>query len=276
MSDISREQKESRAVRETFDTVAQGYDHESLRFFRESARMMAAYFDPMESIRLLDVATGTGNAALALAGQLPLAQVTGVDFSPAMLAQARAKAVTARLGNLEFLEMDMQSLTFPDGSFDAAVCAFGLFFVEEMERQLRHIAQKVRPGGKVLISCFYEGSFSPCVDLFLDLIEQYGIERPPLRWKRIATEKRCISLFRDAGLTEVRADRKDLGYFLESADKWWDVVWNGGFRGLVEQLPAGDTQKFRDEHLTEIEKLLTEDGIWLNLGVLHVAGTRAG
>lgn len=270
------EERAAAAVRETFDTVAQGYDHDSLRFFRESARLMAAYFDPRESIRILDVATGTGNAALALAGQLPLAQVTGVDFSPGMLSQARAKASAARLDNVEFLEMEMQSLSFADNHFDAAVCAFGLFFVEEMDRQLRHIAAKVRPGGRVLISSFYEGSFSPCVDLFLDRIEQYGIERPPLRWKQIATEEGCLSLFRDAGLTEIRADRKDLGYFLESADNWWDVVWNGGFRGLVEQLSPGDLQRFRCEHLTEIEKLLTRDGIWLNLGVLHVVGTRTG
>jgi len=273
MSGITPEQKAAAAVRETFDTVAAGYDNESLRFFRDNARAMASYFDPRESIRLLDVATGTGNAAIALAGHLPLAQVTGVDFSPAMLAQARAKGAAAGLHNVQFLEMDMQSLAFPDGYFDAAVCAFGIFFVDDMERQLRKIAEMVKPGGRVLISCFYEGSFSPCVDLFLDRIEQYGVERPPLRWKRIATEERCISLFRDAGLAEIRADRRDVGYYLESADNWWEVIWNGGFRGLVEQLSAGDLQRFRNEHLQEIDELRTRDGIWLNLDVLHVMGT---
>ncbi|GAM08491.1 demethylmenaquinone methyltransferase [Geobacter sp. OR-1] len=276
MSGLTPEQKASAAVRETFETVAAGYDNDSLRFFRDNARAMAAYFDPQESIRLLDVATGTGNAALALAGHLPLAQVTGVDFSSAMLVQARAKGAAAGLHNVQFLEMDMQSLAFPDGCFDAAVCAFGIFFVDDMEKQLRQIAAKVKPGGRVLISCFYEGSFSPCVDLFLDRIGQYGIERPPLRWKRIATEERCIALFRDAGLAEIRADRRDLGYYLESADNWWEVVWNGGFRGLVEQLPAGDLQRFREEHLQEIDKQRTSEGIRLNLDVLHVVGTSKG
>jgi len=262
------------SIRETFDAVAAGYDNQSLRFFQESARKMSAYFSSEESIHLLDVATGTGNAAITLAGYLPRARITAVDFSPAMLAQARAKAKGENVVNIEFLEMDMQKLEFPDDYFDAAVCAFGIFFVEEMERQLKHISDKVKPGGRILTSCFYEGSFSPCVDLFLDRIEQYGIERPPLRWKRIATEAGCTSLFRDAELTDIRADRKDLGYYLENADRWWDVIWNGGFRGLVDQLPSNNVHKFRREHMLEIEKLRTKDGIRLNLEVLHTIGAK--
>lgn len=274
MNSAITEQKPVASVRETFDTVAAGYDNQSLRFFQDSARKMAAYFNPPENIHLLDVATGTGNAAITLAGYLPQAKITGVDFSPAMLAQARAKAMAENIGNVEFLEMDMQALEFPSDCFDAAVCAFGIFFVEDMERQLKHISDKVKPGGRILVSCFCEGSFSPCVDLFLDRIEQYGIARPPLRWKRIATEAGCTSLFQDAWLTDIRVDRKDLGYYLESADKWWDVIWNGGFRGLIEQLPTDVLHKFRNEHLQEIEKLSTKDGIWLNLEVLHAIGAK--
>ncbi|WP_054693517.1 class I SAM-dependent methyltransferase [Geotalea toluenoxydans] len=120
-----------------------------------------------------------------------------------------------KLDCVEFLGMDMQSLQFPDNSFDAAVCAFGIFFVEDMERQLRHIADKVKPGGKTIISCFYEGTFSPCVDLFLDRIELFGVERPPLRWKRIAREEACDALFRAAGFTCVRVERKDLAITLK-------------------------------------------------------------
>jgi ubiquinone/menaquinone biosynthesis C-methylase UbiE len=263
-----------KSIKETFDTVATGYDNRALRFFRDSADKMAEYFTPGEKIHLLDVATGTGNAALTIAGHLPLAKITGVDFSPGMLAQARAKAKAAELMNVEFLEMDMQALEFPADYFDAAVCAFGIFFVEDMERQLMHIAEKVKSGGKILTSCFYENSFSPCVELFLDRIEHYGIERPPLRWKRIATEAGCIALFTEAGLKDIRVDRKNLGYYLESAKKWWDVIWNGGFRGLVEQLSVDDMQKFRIEHLQEMETLHADNGIWLNLEVLHTVGVK--
>ncbi len=56
--------------------------------------------------------------------------------------------------NVEFMERDMQNLNFPDGLFDVAVCAFGIFFVEDMESQLSHIAYAVKPGGRIMISNF--------------------------------------------------------------------------------------------------------------------------
>lgn len=275
MSNVENAPCPSQSVKETFDAVAPGYDNRSLRFFHDSAAIMTELFSPRETIHLLDVATGTGNVALALARHMPRAKITGVDFSTGMLAQARAKAVALMLGNVEFLDMDMESLEFPDDTFDAAVCAFGIFFVDDMEGLLKQIADKVKPGGKTIISCFYEGTFSPCVDLFLDRIERYGVERPPLRWKRIATEAACIALFRNAGFTDVQVERKSLGYHLENAKGWWEVIWNGGFRGLVDQLPRGEAERFRREHLEEIDKLRTDEGIWLNLDVLYTSGVKA-
>jgi ubiquinone/menaquinone biosynthesis C-methylase UbiE len=211
---------------------------------------------------------------LTLAERMACARITGVDFSAGMLAQAREKAQILQSNRVEFLEMDMQSLQFPDNSFDAAVCAFGIFFVEDMERQLRHIADKVKPGGRTIVSCFYEGTFSPCVDLFLERIELFGVERPPLRWKRIAREEACDALFRAAGFTDVRVERKDLGYYLEDADAWWEVIRNGGFRGLIDQLPQGEMERFRREHLEEIDRLRTGAGIRLNVEILYTIGIK--
>lgn len=257
---------------ETFDTVSVGYDNQALRFFSESAKCMAEYMDASDIRRVLDVATGTGNLALEIARTFPDAQVTGIDFSAGMLAQARAKAKAGNISNVEFIEMDMHEITLPDGHFDAAVCAFGVFFAEDMAKQLRHIADKVRPSGRIVVSCFYEDSFQPLVDFFSKRLEQYGVERPPLRWKLIATEPKCRALFRDAGLVEIWVERKDLGYYLKDAAEWWDVVWNAGFRNQVSQLSTDDLKKFRDEDLKEIETLRTKEGIWLNVDVLYTSG----
>jgi len=259
---------------ETFDTVSAGYDNPALRFFPESAKCMTRYLDAPDIRRVLDVATGTGNLSLEIARTFPGAQVTGIDFSAGMLAQARKKAEAENITNVEFLEMDMNEITLPDNHFDAAVCAFGVFFAEDMAMQLRHIAYKVRPAGKILVSCFYEDSFQPLVEILSKRLEQYGVERPSLRWKLIATEPKCGALFRDAGLEEIHVERKDLGYYLKDADGWWDVVWNAGFRVQVSQLSAADLKKFREEHLREIEGLRTEEGIWLNVNVLYASGIR--
>ncbi len=260
---------------ETFDTVSTGYDNRALRFFSESAKHMTRDLDAPDIRRVLDIATGTGNLALEIARTFPGMRVTGIDFSPGMLAQARAKAAAENISDVEFLEMDMHEITLPDGDFDVAVCAFGVFFAEDMAKQLRQIADKVRPGGRIIISCFYEDAFQPLIEIFSKRLERYGVERPSLRWKLIATEPKCRALFRDAGLEEIKVEGKGLGYYLKDASEWWDVIWNAGFRSQISQLSTEDLlKKFREEHLQEIEALRTNEGIWLNVSVLYTVGIR--
>ena len=220
------------------------------------------------------MATGTGHAALALAARVPSGKVTGVDFSPGMLEQARAKAASREVRNVEFLERDMQGLGFPAGSFDAAVCSFGIFFVKDMAGQLAHIAAAVRTKGQVAISSFHEGYFGPLKDLMVKRLAAYGVQMPPQTWKRISTEVGCRALFTQAGLQDVRVEAMNAGYFLSSADEWWDVIWNAGFRRLVAQLAPPDQERFRREHLDEVAALATTEGIWLDVGVLFTIGRK--
>jgi ubiquinone/menaquinone biosynthesis C-methylase UbiE len=259
---------------ETFNAVSSGYDNPALRFFRESAKCMARYMDSPSISRVLDVATGTGNLAIEIAGTFPGIRVTGIDFSSGMLAQARAKAEREGIRNAEFIEMDMDQITLPDGYFDAAVCAFGIFFANDMTEQLRHMAAKIRPGGRIVTSCFYEDSFQPLVEILSKRLECYGVERPPLKWRLIATEPGCRALFRDSGIEKILVERKDLGYYLKGPAEWWDVVWNAGFRNQVSQLSPQDLARFREEHMREVETLQTRDGIWLNVSVLYATGIR--
>ncbi|HCC54438.1 MAG TPA: methyltransferase type 11 [Desulfobulbaceae bacterium] len=269
------EQAERKAkIRETFNAVASGYDTPALRFFAKNPPHLARYLDLSGDEHLLDVATGTGNAALALAALLPDGRVTGVDFAAAMLERARTRAKEAGLANVEFVEMDMQALAFPDDHFSAACCAFGIFFVDDMEGQLAHIAAKVKPGGRVAISGFTEGAFSPLVDLMYARLVCYGVERPPLTWKRIASEEGCEALFRSAGLDGIRTGRVDLGYFLKGPEEWWEIIWQAGFRGLVSQLTPDDLSRFRAEHLAEVADLQTSEGIRLEVEALYTVGTR--
>jgi len=77
-----------------------------------------------------------------------------------------------------------------------------------------------------------------------------------------------------AGLTEVRVGTKDIGYHLTNAGQWWDIVWNAGLRRFVSSLSNKDLEKFRDEHLKDIESLSTGNGIWLEVKALYVSGIK--
>jgi ubiquinone/menaquinone biosynthesis C-methylase UbiE len=268
------EQQRKIMLKETFNTVSNGYDNKALRFFPESARQLAASLVLKGNELVLDVATGTGHAAMALAARVPEGRVTGVDFSAGMLEQARNKAAAMNIPNIEFLERDMQSLGFPANRFDAAVCAFGIFFVDTMEATLMHIAETVRPGGQVAISGFQEDYFHPLKDLMINRLASFGVKQPPQIWKRISTEAGCRGLFERAGFRDVRVERGNVGYFLDSAEEWWDVIWNAGFRRMVDQLTPLDQELFRRKHLQEVAVLATKDGIWLDVGVQIAIGMK--
>lgn len=261
-------------LKDTFNTVSGVYDHPVLRFFPASARHLADLLRLRGDERVLDVATGTGHAALELAGRLPRGHVTGVDFSAGMLEQARGKAAARGIQNVAFTEMDMQDLRFAAASFDAATCAFGIFFVEDMESALAHIASKVQPGGTVVLCNFQKDYFFPLRDLLTRRLAAYNIPLPPQTWERIANETGCRELFEKAGLRDVRIEFQNVGYFLADENEWWDVVWNAGFRRLVSQLAPADLVRFRQEHLQEVAALKTPGGLWLDIGVLFTTGVK--
>jgi hypothetical protein len=98
---------------------------------------------------------------------------------------------------------------------------------------------------------------------------------PPNTWKRIANDAGCRKFFEQAKLTDITVSRKNVGYYLESAEEWWDIVWNAGYRKMVSRLSPQDQERFKQEHLAEIGALRTDKGIWLDVGVLYTVGTKA-
>lgn len=109
-------------------------------------------------VRILDVATGTGDLALAFARRSgAAARIAGVDFAAPMLQIAREKSDRSEFGqDIVFAEADGHSLPFGDDFFDLATIAFGLRNTEDPDRVLREMARVLRPGGCVAILEFSE------------------------------------------------------------------------------------------------------------------------
>jgi demethylmenaquinone methyltransferase/2-methoxy-6-polyprenyl-1,4-benzoquinol methylase len=102
--------------------------------------------------RILDLATGTADFALAAARRFPSARVTGVDLTPAMLEVGRRKVEAAGLADQITLEEgNACALTCPDGVFDTAVCAFGFRNFPDRAAALREVARALVPDGHLLV-----------------------------------------------------------------------------------------------------------------------------
>jgi demethylmenaquinone methyltransferase/2-methoxy-6-polyprenyl-1,4-benzoquinol methylase len=103
--------------------------------------------------RVLDVACGTGDLAIELAGRVaPGGSVLGADFSERMLQLARAKAAARGLGaSIQFEAANALALPYGDSSFDAATVGFGARNFSDLPGGLREMARVVRPGGRVVV-----------------------------------------------------------------------------------------------------------------------------
>lgn len=254
-------------IERTFDSVASGYDDPALAFFGDAAELMLGHVQLSGNEALLDVCTGTGMLSLRAAQALNTGNVTGVDRSNGMLAQARSKVEKAGLENISFARMDMRALAVPEAGFDVATCSFGLFFVDSMTETLRHIASRVKLGGRIAISTFSLGAFEPCAARFLGLVEQFGYEVSPSAWEQIATVSTLADLFKAAGLPSVVVYEEPLSYVM-TAERWWDIVWNAGYRGYLNMLSETELQSFKTRHLTDIDQLCAESEFMLDVGVL--------
>ena len=152
--DSERGKKEQ--VQQMFDNIAPTYDalNHTLsagidRLWRRRAVRIVAGRNPR---RILDVASGTGDLALALARRMKEAKVTGADISEGMLAIAREKAGRAGLADrTEFVAGDAEALDFADGSFDAATVAFGVRNFGDIDAGLREIRRVLRSGGMLTV-----------------------------------------------------------------------------------------------------------------------------
>ena len=111
-------------------------------YWRKRAADIVAAWQPK---KIVDLATGTGDLALALQQEMPDAEITGVDFLPEMIELAKAKGVRRTV------VADAMNLPFPDGSFDCVTVAFGLRNMEDYGRALREMSRVLSPNGHLLV-----------------------------------------------------------------------------------------------------------------------------
>jgi demethylmenaquinone methyltransferase / 2-methoxy-6-polyprenyl-1,4-benzoquinol methylase len=140
-----------------FDRIAPRYDllnrvmsfGADRRWRRRTVRALGLGDGPA---RILDLATGTGDLALAIARRHPQATVVGTDPSTGMLEVGRRKAARRGLADrVELRQGDAQAIDAPDASFDGVTIAFGIRNVPDRARALAEMARVVRPGGRVCV-----------------------------------------------------------------------------------------------------------------------------
>lgn len=203
-------------VRAMFDSIAPRYDllnHTlSMNVDRLWRRRVVRLVRRCRPRRILDVATGTGDLALALAHGIRDVRVLGVDISERMLDAARTKVAARGLDDRILLEAgDAEHLAVADASVDAATVAFGVRNFGDIEAGLRELARVLKPGGTVVILEFSR----PRNRLFRALYEFYTYRILPRIGGLVSRDRRAYE-YLPASVGEFPAPKEFLGLLAQA------------------------------------------------------------
>jgi SAM-dependent methyltransferase len=202
--------------------------------------------DLQAGMTVLDVATGSGNAALAAARCG--CEVTGIDYVPELLERGQVRAAAEGLP-VEFMAGDAENLPFPDGSFDAVLSCLGVMFTPNQERAAAELLRVCRPGGTIALANWTPSGFVG--EMFRSVGRHVppppGV-KPPGLW---GTEQRLGELLGDAvsGLTARRREyvfrfrsTDDFGHFFRTnygpVGKAFEALDDPGREQLYDDLTA--------------------------------------
>jgi len=209
--------------------------------------------------RLVDVATGPGFVAGAATARGAI--VTGLDFSPAMIAEARR-----RYPSVAFREGDAEALPFEDGQFDAVVMNYGMLHLARPNKAIAEARRVLRPGGRYAFTVWGAPDLAIGFGLVVHAIDKYGDpdvglpEGPPFFQFSDAVE--CRRTLESAGFGEIAVDMLRLTWRLKSADEVFAAIATGGVRTsavLRAQTPDAIAQ-IRDAVRHGVESYWTNDG----------------
>lgn len=241
----------------TYNAASDYFDHPANTFWGRYGRRTVERLQLAPGARVLDVCCGSGASAIPAAEMVgPNGSVVGVDLAENLLELARAKAKQRGLSNIEFRSGDMTNLAFDDGSFDAVVCVFGIFFVPDMQAALTELKRVLRTGGKLAITTWGPRFFEPATSAFWTSVRTV---RPDLYkgfnpWDRISEVDDLRSLLLSADLTDPTIVAETDDQPLNSPEDWWAVVMGSGYRGTVDQLSREDQERVRTENIEFIRE----------------------
>ncbi|GHF93657.1 hypothetical protein GCM10017783_01920 [Deinococcus piscis] len=257
-----------RATLADCDAIAPGYG--SLSFLALSAREVVRWAGPRSGEHWVDVATGTGEAARALAGAVgPGGAVLATDLSAAMLAAAQQQPTPP---GLRYVQADGAQLPVPDASQDGVLCAAGLFFLPDMGAALREWRRVLRPGGQVAFSSFAGPLMAPLPGLWAARLAELGLRPPVPPAARLGTLAAAEEVLTQAGFAQLRLEAQGLPLSLASAQERWHHI-EQGLEGLpLRELPPQEVARLRDEHLAELAPFFAQGPATFSVPLLLAAG----
>jgi ubiquinone/menaquinone biosynthesis C-methylase UbiE len=251
-----------RSIRHGWDEVAVEYTKDRLGIFTRYAGRLLDLLHPSPESTLLDVGCGNGAVALQAAHRMgDDGCVIGSDIARAMLDQGRTIAHQEAL-EVSFCQMDAERLGYQSASFDYVTCAFSLFQFLDMDQALLEMWRVLKPGGRLSLSNWGPGYFTPIASMQRDIFRRYGL-KPLLNNPIVFEPARLQELISRAGFSKVDLmEETDEVWFTTPEEVWMFNMDMGPFPMMLhQQLSSEEQRNLIHEFDRMMGKLMTESGI---------------
>jgi len=205
-------------------------------------------------MRVLDLASGTGEPSLAIAGAVgPSGSVVASDFVPEMVAAVEENVRRRGLANVICQQIDAEAIPFPDGSFDRVTCRFGVMFFPDTGKALREVHRVLKPGGRAAFAAWAAAELNPFFASAFGVLARHGLLTPPPpdapNVFRFAQAGSLSAALEDAGFQQVAEREQPIAWrWPGSFDEFWDWFWEGtAFRNALDNAGPEQRQAVTDE-----------------------------
>jgi SAM-dependent methyltransferase len=242
---------------------------------------LVEFAQPQPGMRVLDLASGTGEPAISLAMRVGAqGQVTALDLSADLLEIAKGRARDRSLDNFVTQQADAHALPFADNSFDLATCRFGVMFFGNVDVALRELYRVLRPSAR---ACFlawgpfdqpYWQSMMGVVHMQIGgpLLQPDGPD--PFRFARPGS---LSTVLQSAGFREVQVETKSVPWIWPGtpAEVWEQArAVSVPFRPMLDRVPAEMWPQIHEQVHAAIGKYVEGENIAFGASVVLASGSK--
>lgn len=245
----------ARRATRAYSAAADHYTLAALGFWDRFGSATVSRLRLAPGMAVLDLCCGAGASAIPAARAVgATGRVLGIDLAVPLLDLAQATAAREGLSNIEFRHGDATQTGLPDGSFDAVVCVFGVFFAPDMTAFVREMWRLVRPGGVLAVTTWGPGLFEPANSCFWQSVRaiEPSLYKGFNPWDEITTPAALAELLTGAGVPRPAVEALEARHHLDHPDMFWEIVLGSGYRATVEALPADQRDQLRENLLAEL------------------------